>query len=92
MQCVREGGGGGYGIIGGDGASDRHLLKSLFTGIFYMTTFCIAFYESFLSTHQGGQGTRGKAAWPLLLFEHSKPLFVFFSYSITVSSLEQKSV
>jgi hypothetical protein len=45
VQCVR-----GWGWVWGSGPqTDKHLPQSPFTGEFFkMTTFCIAFYESYL--------------------------------------------
>ncbi len=47
IQCVK--GGGACGVFGPQ--TEKHLPQSSFTGQFFkMTTFCIAFYESYLST------------------------------------------
>jgi hypothetical protein len=46
IQCIRGGG-----VVWGSGPqTDKHLSQSNFTGNFFlMTTFCIAFYESYVS-------------------------------------------
>ncbi len=54
--------GGGYGVCGPQ--ADKHLPQSPFTGQFFeMTTFCIVFYESFLSTLNPNSCKQDKVFW-----------------------------